>query len=309
MASQRKILQLPGIDHSGVEEFETSDHDDEDPSMTARAEVFESPDIEATSVSKAKVLDLLSKDAEFFEGVGERVVDTNEGRGGSISRVQGALTDLTSELEGILTEQTKRRAKATQESTTRVTSSTPTMGLSEGTSASLLEVERRLSQLEAAVGPFSAVAPPLQVVLQRQEDCLALMDTGVVQDLVKKIRALDRDCDKILSKPEVTSSLDLEEMVTVLRRCDSLSEQAPRIVERLLSLKRVHDDAIALSTMANTAEQQSAHTDQLLSDATSAVSALEESMGANMAAVYDNIRKLDARMSALDQKIEQIDAE
>eukprot|EP00668_Euglena_longa_P029376 GGOE01036724.1.p1 GENE.GGOE01036724.1~~GGOE01036724.1.p1 ORF type:complete len:313 (-),score=84.37 GGOE01036724.1:102-1040(-) len=307
MPLTRKILTLPGIDHSGKELYETPDVD-EAPSSTA-PEAFANPDIEVTRFDrKAALAQFIAKGPQVFEAYGEAL---EKEEGCQVGKVQVTLAAVTEELNGLLG---KVKGDGESEASKQTISQPPTAFVSNGTMEQVLALDKRLATIEKAVGVDSQKQfAPLQETVSKLEASMKLLDPAALEELNRKVKQLERDMDKVIAKKQPYADLSgleqrkrMEDMYDALQRCDMTAPQVPVVLNRLLSLKRLHDDADALRQALTTATEAEASIAALLTEGTALLRDVEVGMQENVVAMERNMTRLDARIAQLAAQMQGI---
>lgn len=300
MAQSRKILNLPDIDNSGQEVFESPDV--EDIIQAVQPEQFASPDIEVVPTNMRKAIASL-KGVQLFEGVGQVDEDPLGGHL-RISHVNSSLTNLTEELNAML-KQVDSKTNVPQPSVQTTPPSLP--------SGHVLELERRLTNIEKTLGPDSQdLTGPLQGVVSKLESRLTLLDSGVLDDLTKRVRTVEREMDKIISKKQQYNDVTnadhakkIDDAYGALQRCDAVSPHVPVLVNRLMTLKHLHDDADGLGNALRDSQNAEFKIESMLSDSRQLLKTMEENFAQNLNVIEANMKKMDGKMQDIASQFEK----
>ncbi|XP_068123538.1 dynactin subunit 2 [Hyperolius riggenbachi] len=178
--------------------------------------------------------------------------------------------------------------------------------------AKLAELEKRLGELESAVRCDQDPQNPLTVGLQGSN----LMDT--VEILQAKVNMLDvasldqvearlqsvlGKMNEIAKHKAAVEDADTESKVhqlyDIVQKWDSMSGTLPQVVQRLVALKQLHEQAMQfgqLITHLDTTQQMIANS---LKDNKSALAVVQKAMKENLATVEDNFSTIDSRIKKL----------
>ncbi|XP_072263490.1 dynactin subunit 2 [Pyxicephalus adspersus] len=178
--------------------------------------------------------------------------------------------------------------------------------------AKLAELEKRLSELESAVRCDQDPQNPLTVGLQGSN----LMDT--VEILQAKVNMLDVSSldqvearlqsvlgkmNEIAKHKAAVEDADTESKVhqlfDIVQKWDSMSGTLPQVVQRLVALKQLHEQAMQfgqLLTHLDTTQQMIANS---LKDNKNALAVVQKAMKENLATVEDNFSSIDSRLKKL----------
>eukprot|EP00667_Euglena_gracilis_P016920 EG_transcript_17752 len=307
MPLTRKILTLPGIDHSGKELYETPNV--EELPTTITHESFANPDIEVTRFDrKAALAQFITKCPQVFEAYGE-APDSESIESSRVAKVQVSLTELTTELNGLFG---KVKGNSERDAVKCAPSQPLTGSTSTDASEQFFMLDKRLAVMEKAVGvDGQKMTSPLQETVSKLESSLKLLDAAALEELNRKVKQLERDMDKVIAKKQPYADLSgleqrkrIEDMYEALQRCDATAPQVPVVLTRLLSLKRLHDDADALRHALTTAAEAEATIAATLAEGTALLRDVEAGMRDNVAAMERNMARLDARMASLAEQMQ-----
>ncbi|KAM4701212.1 dynactin subunit 2 [Discoglossus pictus] len=180
--------------------------------------------------------------------------------------------------------------------------------------AKVAELEKRLGELEASVRSEQDSQNPLTVGLQGS----SLMDT--VEILQAKVNMLDvasldqvearlqsvlGKMNEIAKNKAAIEDADTESKVhqlyDIVQKWDSMSNTLPQVVQRLVTLKQLHEQAMQfgqLLTHLDTTQQMIANS---LKDNTAALAMVQKAMKENLATVEDNFSSIDSRIKKLSK--------
>lgn len=180
--------------------------------------------------------------------------------------------------------------------------------------AKLAELEKRLGELESAVRCDQDPQNPLTVGLQGSN----LMDT--VEILQAKVNMLDvasldqvearlqsvlGKMNEIAKHKAAVEDADTESKVhqlfDIVQKWDSMSGTLPQVVQRLVALKQLHEQAMQfgqLLTHLDTTQQMIANS---LKDNKSALAMVQKAMKENLSTVEDNFATIDSRIKKLSK--------
>ncbi|XP_044142247.1 dynactin subunit 2 isoform X2 [Bufo gargarizans] len=178
--------------------------------------------------------------------------------------------------------------------------------------AKIAELEKRLGELEAAVRFDQDAQNPLTIGLQGSN----LMDT--VEILQVKVNMLDVSSldqvearlqsvlgkmNEIAKQKSAVEDADTESKVhqlyDIVQKWDSMSGTLPQVVQRLVTLKQLHEQAMQfgqLLTHLDTTQQMISNS---LKDNTTALAMVQKAMKENLATVEDNFAGIDSRIKKL----------
>ncbi|XP_069826467.1 dynactin subunit 2 [Dendropsophus ebraccatus] len=178
--------------------------------------------------------------------------------------------------------------------------------------AKIAELEKRLGELEVAVRFDQDTQNPLTVGLQGSN----LMDT--VEILQAKVNMLDvasldqveARLQSVLGKmneiakhkaaiEDADTESKVHQLYDTVQKWDSMSGTLPQVVQRLVTLKQLHEQAMQfgqLLTHLDTTQQMISNS---LKDNTAALALVQKAMKENLATVEDNFATIDSRIKKL----------
>lgn len=178
--------------------------------------------------------------------------------------------------------------------------------------AKIAELEKRLGELEATIRFDQDAQNPLTVGLQGSN----LMDT--VEILQAKVNMLDvasldqvearlqsvlGKMNEIAKHKAAVEDADTESKVhqlyDIVQKWDSMSGTLPQVVQRLVTLKQLHEQAMQfgqLITHLDTTQQMISNS---LKDNTTALAMVQKAMKENLGTVEDNFANIDSRIKKL----------
>lgn len=180
----------------------------------------------------------------------------------------------------------------------------------------LVDLEKRVAGLEELVGsqPVAgsgsapATAAPLASLVGDLRDKVTLLDGPRLEALSQKIKALTPQLEAAtkqgIDRP-ASQDKKITEMYEMMQRWDAVSAHLPALVTRLTGLRTAHEDAARASTsLAQLDHAQNAVRDLLRNHAELA-SQLNTSFAANMETIQGNVKHLDERFVAIQQRLEK----
>ncbi|KDO29942.1 hypothetical protein SPRG_05132 [Saprolegnia parasitica CBS 223.65] len=176
----------------------------------------------------------------------------------------------------------------------------------------LASIEQRLVQLEKAVGGPTASRSILHAIndlegrmalLQPAElDAISSRVSALLHDLtaVSKLQDLHGTVQQSILTAQESSQLNV--MREKLQSVSATAAALPALVEKLTSLRALHQDASTFSTRLQTLETSHDHLKEILSTDAALLRNMEANLAANVAVFAANMESLDKRMDALLQR-------
>ncbi|XP_073432919.1 dynactin subunit 2 [Dendrobates tinctorius] len=178
--------------------------------------------------------------------------------------------------------------------------------------AKMAELEKRLGELEAAIRFDQDTQNPLTVGLQGSN----LMDT--VEILQAKVNMLDvasldqvearlqsvlGKMNEIAKHKAAVEDADTESKVhqlyDIVQKWDSMSGTLPQVVQRLVKLKQLHEQAMQFGQLLTHLDTTQLMISNSLKDNTTALAMVQKAMKENLATVEDNFANIDSRIKKL----------
>ncbi|KAG6966267.1 hypothetical protein JG687_00004950 [Phytophthora cactorum] len=184
-------------------------------------------------------------------------------------------------------------------------------------------LEARISTLERAIGSFQgqelrldglsslsgASSADLTSAVAQLEQRVALMSEKNLDAVKTRTTALVHEftlLSKLKQSPSVQGALnsqaDREQIQTIydqLSSLDAVAASVPTVVDRLVTLKSVHDEALNVTTRVDKMEQTQASLGELLDSDAALLANMEASLAENVQIFQSNIQQLDDRMAKL----------
>ena len=101
----------------------------------------------------------------------------------------------------------------------------------------------------------------------------------------------------------LTACDKVEELYEGFVRWDAIAQELPALVERLESLRLVHERAVSVVNDVEQLDAENSAVAELVNAASTSATKLEESFVQNAATIQKNMEHLEARFAALEQKL------
>ncbi|CAH0489785.1 unnamed protein product [Peronospora farinosa] len=184
-------------------------------------------------------------------------------------------------------------------------------------------LEARISTLERAVGSFQgqelrldglgllggASSTDLTSTVAQLEQRVALMSEKNLDAVKTRTTALVHEftlLSKLKQSPSVQGALNsqadrehIQKIYDQLSSLDAVAASVPSVVDRLVTLKSVHDEALNLTARVGKMEQTQASLNELLDSDAALLANMEASLAENVQIFQSNIQQLDDRMAKL----------
>ncbi|KAF6738793.1 Dynactin subunit 2 [Oryzias melastigma] len=176
------------------------------------------------------------------------------------------------------------------------------------------ELEKRLAELEIAVGSGSNKQGPLNAGLQG----VNLMDT--IEILQAKVSALDSATldqvearlQSVLGKmneiakhkaaiEDAETQNKVSQLYDVVQKWDAVSTSIPQVVQRLVAVKELHEQAMQFGQLLTHLDTTQQMINNSLKDNNTLLTQVQQTMKENLGAIEENFAALDQRMKKLSK--------
>uniref|UniRef100_A0A3P9HWU1 Dynactin 2 (p50) n=2 Tax=Oryzias TaxID=8089 RepID=A0A3P9HWU1_ORYLA len=181
-------------------------------------------------------------------------------------------------------------------------------------SAKMADLEKRLAELEIAVGSGSNKQGPLNAGLQG----VNLMDT--IEILQAKVSALDSATldqvearlQSVLGKmneiakhkaaiEDAETQNKVSQLYDVVQKWDAVSTSIPQVVQRLVAVKELHEQAMQFGQLLTHLDTTQHMINNSLKDNSTLLTQVQKTMKENLVAIEENFAALDQRMKKLSK--------
>ncbi|OQR98681.1 hypothetical protein ACHHYP_08212 [Achlya hypogyna] len=177
----------------------------------------------------------------------------------------------------------------------------------------LASVEQRLAQLEKAIGGPSSGPHTLQHAVADLEARMALLQPAQLDAISTRVSALLHDLTAVSKlqdlhgavQQSILTAQESSQLNAIQDKLHSVSAAAaalPALVEKLLSLRALHQDASTFSTRLAAVEASTDDLKEILATDAALLQNMETNLTANLAVFQSNMEALDRRMDALLQR-------
>lgn len=180
--------------------------------------------------------------------------------------------------------------------------------------AKVAELEKRIGELETAVRFDQDTQNPLTVGLQGSnlmdtveilQAKVNLLDVASLDQVEARLQSVLGKMNEIAKHKAAIEDADTESKVhqlyDIVQKWDSMSGTLPQVVQRLVTLKQLHQQAMQfgqLLTHLDTTQQMISNS---LKDNTTSLAIVQKAMKENLATVEDNFATIDSRIKKLSK--------
>eukprot|EP00929_Paragymnodinium_shiwhaense_P123440 TRINITY_DN9732_c0_g1_i1.p1 TRINITY_DN9732_c0_g1~~TRINITY_DN9732_c0_g1_i1.p1 ORF type:complete len:390 (-),score=101.55 TRINITY_DN9732_c0_g1_i1:188-1357(-) len=174
-------------------------------------------------------------------------------------------------------------------------------------SSKIAALETTVAEIEKQLGMHEHGCPfgDLHTAVAQLQKRVSLLDTGKLDVICQRVKAVMGDVDKMLEKKAELENrsrndeLDqkVNELYEFCHRWNAASAALPHVVARLRSLQVLHQQSASFVTRLQALEEQQEELMRMLETTNSAVHELGVGLQDNMATIRDNMRSLEEKVS------------
>jgi len=177
------------------------------------------------------------------------------------------------------------------------------------------ELEKRVTDMENLVGRngLPEEFPDLQTGVEQLQHKLKLFDSSKLDAIKNKMQTVGDEIKIFLSKKEKVpagvkegTEKKIEECYATILKWDPIAQQLPIIINRLQSLKVLHEESVLFNETLNQITTEQAQVSELLKSNENTFKELDKNFKVNTQAILSNIEALDKRFVALAARIDKI---
>uniref|UniRef100_A0A667WVK9 Dynactin 2 (p50) n=1 Tax=Myripristis murdjan TaxID=586833 RepID=A0A667WVK9_9TELE len=164
-------------------------------------------------------------------------------------------------------------------------------------SAKMAELEKRLAELEMAVGSGSD-----KQVHADTHTLLYMCDT--LELLQARVSALDANTlDQVEARLQLWEILGhlVSQLYDVVQKWDAMATSIPQVVQRLIAVKELHEQAMQFGQLLTHLDTTQQMINNSLKDNNTLLTQVQQTMKENLVAVEENFAALDQRMKKLSK--------
>eukprot|EP01133_Synstelium_polycarpum_P002901 gene2901-3333_t len=173
----------------------------------------------------------------------------------------------------------------------------------------LTDLDKRLAQLETLIGNKTELSIPLTQTMVEIKEKLALLDSTKLDVLQQKMKSAVKQMEQLkqqdnsATKSLTTNETKINEIFELMNRWDTVGQQIPSIINRLYTLRSLHEEGLALSNHVGNLEKDQAGITSLLKTNSSLMNKMDESFKGNMTTIQSNIESLEKRITDISSKM------
>ncbi|XP_034540710.1 dynactin subunit 2 [Notolabrus celidotus] len=181
-------------------------------------------------------------------------------------------------------------------------------------SAKMAELEKRLAELEIAVGSGSDKQGPLSAGVQGASlmDTIELLqarvsalDSATLDQVEARLQSVLGKMNEIAKHKAAIEDADTQNKVSQLydtvQKWDAMSTSIPQVVQRLVAVKELHEQAMQFGQLLTHLDTTQQMINNSLKDNNTLLTQVQQTMKENLVAIEENFSALDQRMKKLSK--------
>jgi len=179
------------------------------------------------------------------------------------------------------------------------------------------DLEKRIAQLEQLVGQKNTPTNPLSETVAQLKDKIGVISTPEnIESLQKSLKVMGQEIDSVLEKKKnfsvvapAVNEQKINDLYDLTNRWDVTAQQLPSIVQRLQSLRALHEQSASFVNTVAQLESQQEEISSLLKFNNELSTKLDSNFSANMQTIKSNVSSLEARYEELKKRFEAMGLE
>ncbi|CAL8340170.1 unnamed protein product [Merluccius merluccius] len=181
-------------------------------------------------------------------------------------------------------------------------------------SAKMAELEKRLAELEMAVGSGSDKQGPLSAGIQGASlmDTMELLqarvnalDSSTLDQVEARLQSVLGKMNEIAKHKAAIEDADTQNKVSqlydVVQKWDGMAASVPQVVQRLVAVKELHEQAMQFGQLLTHLDTTQQMINSSVKDNSTLLTQVQQTMTENLKAVEENFSSLDDRMKKLSK--------
>ncbi|EAL64589.1 dynactin 50 kDa subunit [Dictyostelium discoideum AX4] len=173
------------------------------------------------------------------------------------------------------------------------------------------DLEKRLAKLETATGNKTTDSVPITQSILEIKEKLSLLDTTKIDVLQQKMKTVSKEMeslkiqDETSTKALTTNEKKINDIFETMNKWDIVGQQVPAIINRLYTLRSLHEEGISFSNHVSNLEKQQNDITSLLISNSSLMNKMDDSFKSNLLTIKSNIQQLESRIETLQNRQQQ----
>ncbi|XP_054472629.1 dynactin subunit 2 [Anoplopoma fimbria] len=179
-------------------------------------------------------------------------------------------------------------------------------------SAKMAELEKRLAELEMAVGSGSDKQGPLSsgvqgaslmATIELLQARVSALDSATLDQVEARLQSVLGKMNEIAKHKATIEDAETQNKVSqlydVVQKWDAMSTSVPQVVQRLVAVKELHEQAMQFGQLLTHLDTTQQMINNSLKDNNTLLTQVQLTMTENLGAVEENFSALDQRMKKL----------
>lgn len=181
-------------------------------------------------------------------------------------------------------------------------------------SAKMAELEKRLADLETAVGSGSDKPGPLSTgaqganlmdTLELLQARVSALDSATLDQVEARLQSVLGKMNEIAKHKAAIEDADTQNKVSQLydtvQKWDAMATSLPQVVQRLIAVKELHEQAMQFGQLLTHLDTTQQMINNSLKDNSTLLTQVQQTMKENLKSVEENFSALDQRMKKLSK--------
>uniref|UniRef100_A0A8C2XH79 Dynactin 2 (p50) n=1 Tax=Cyclopterus lumpus TaxID=8103 RepID=A0A8C2XH79_CYCLU len=181
-------------------------------------------------------------------------------------------------------------------------------------SAKMAELEKRLAELEMAVGSGSDKQGPLSsgvqgaslmATIELLQARVSALDSATLDQVEARLQSVLGKMNEIAKHKAAIEDAETQNKVSqlydVVQKWDAMSTSVPQVVQRLVAVKELHEQAMQFGQLLTHLDTTQQMINNSLKDNNTLLTQVQQTMKENLGAVEENFASLDQRMKTLSK--------
>uniref|UniRef100_A0A672L8K6 Dynactin subunit 2 n=1 Tax=Sinocyclocheilus grahami TaxID=75366 RepID=A0A672L8K6_SINGR len=174
-------------------------------------------------------------------------------------------------------------------------------------SAKVAELERRLAELETALGSGSEkqVSCRLQDTIELLQARVGALDAATLDQVEARLQSVLGKMNEIAKHKAAIEDAETQNKVSqlydVVQKWDAMATSLPQLLQRLLAVRELHEQAMQFGQLLTHLDTTQQMINNSLKDNSTLLTQVQQTMKENLLAVEENFSALDQRMKKLSK--------
>ncbi|XP_075997321.1 dynactin subunit 2 [Genypterus blacodes] len=181
-------------------------------------------------------------------------------------------------------------------------------------SAKMAELEKRLAELEVALGSGSDKQGPLcagvqgsslMEIIELLQARVSALDSATLDQVEARLQSVLGKMNEIAKHKAAIEDADTQNKVSqlydVVQKWDAMATSVPQVVQRLVAVKELHEQAMQFGQLLTHLDTTQQMINNSLKDNTTLLTQVQQTMKENLVTIEENFSALDQRMKKVSK--------